>query len=202
MLNARPMVAIEGTHGAGKTSLMRSLAALLGERGHLPEIVEDQGRRSSYIQDGTRGSSVGDVMLEVAIATARAHAELEAARRGQLVLCDRSVLAGLPYVDLGATSRLVSDSALYDTLKSFLLAYARRAYDLVILVDRVFDQRDEQRADPLRPMDSALQATYRERIRDLLTAAEIPILAVTEVEPSAVTASRLADELMRRGFLR
>jgi nicotinamide riboside kinase len=136
-------------------------------------------------------------MLETAIAVARVNAELEAATADSILLCDRTVLAGLAYL----TDIDPSDEPLAQDLRAFLVAYAERTYDIIVVVDRAFAPRHDRPRDPLLPEDRHAQAEYQVRIRILLESTSIPLLRVAEYEESWSTALRVAHELDARGLL-
>jgi nicotinamide riboside kinase len=145
-------IAFIGTHGVGKTTLCYGLAARLKARDVALDVVGEVARRCPLpINRGTTLAAQSWI-LHTQIA-----AEINAAERNDLVICDRSVLDNYVYL-LVATG---SQKQLED-----LIEHWTATYDMLVHVPI----SDVLRADGLRSTDPVFQRTVEERLMDELVA--------------------------------
>lgn len=86
-------IAFIGTHGVGKTVLTFSLASQLRSMSVDADVAYENSRRSPFpINEATTLEG------QMWILASQWQAELEAARRSQLVICDRAVLDNYAYM--------------------------------------------------------------------------------------------------------
>jgi hypothetical protein len=148
------LVAIEGTHASGKTTLVHALAAHYRAQGVLVDCTGEPARTSPFIEEIViHGRGGFDLATEVDLFAAQLVAQLRAARHQQLLICDKTVANVLAY------ARLVLDPSadaqtvpVLDAMAQFCSAWAP-AYDLVCYSADQYHQP----TDPYRAKVSTLQ---------------------------------------------
>jgi len=98
MMRDCALLAIEGTHASGKTSLTHALAALYRERGIHVATVEEPARRSPFIEKivvHRRGRF--DLETEADLFGALLSAQLRAARQHTMIICNKTIANVLAY---------------------------------------------------------------------------------------------------------
>lgn len=200
MINARPVVGIEGTHGSGKSAVAAALVAQLRERGFGPQLLDDAGRLSPLVRDAVASGGRVDLMGELSLFGRRVQAELEGAREGGIVVCDRTVLAGLGYLLADAPDE-ERRSPLGSAFEAMCTEYARATYDLVVLLDRSFDWSGDSWADDRRYAGAARQERFKALALDLCLKAGVPTLVVTSTAGACEVATTIVDELIDRRLL-
>lgn len=86
-------LALIGTHGVGKTTLAYEICSLLKKADHNVELVTEVARRSPFpVNEATTLEG------QLWILHAQIAAELEAAARGEQIICDRSALDNYAYL--------------------------------------------------------------------------------------------------------
>lgn len=149
-VRARPRtlkLALIGTHGVGKTTLAYEICSLLKKAEQNVEIVTEVARRSPFPVNAATTLEGQLWILHAQIA-----AELDAARRGPHVICDRSALDNYCY--------LVNKFGRQPQLEAWL-AWWMSTYELLVAVPPVAGAIPP---DGFRSEDRSFQ----ERIHDLL----------------------------------
>jgi predicted ATPase len=169
------VLAVEGTHAAGKTTLVHALAAAYGARGVHVGTVEEPARSSPYIDDiviHRRGDF--DLATEVDLFAAQLLAQTRGARNRELLIADKTIANVLGYARLVLSAPPGShEAAVLSALEHFCRAWAP-------VYDAVFISNDQY---PLPPSDP-----YRGRVTDLQTAAHHAVRAACQQ-----TGQRLID---------
>lgn len=155
-------VAFIGTHGVGKTTLCFGLAARLKVRDLSVEVVHEVARRCPLPINEDTGLAAQSWILHSQVA-----AELVAAERYRIVVCDRSVLDNYVYLLLAAGPR--------PPLEPFLMSWIE-SYDLLVHVPIV----DALRPDGIRAADPGFQRAVDERLSRELARRELYAL---ELDP-------------------
>ena len=98
MLRDCVVLAIEGTHASGKTTLTHALAAYYRERGIHVATVEEPARHSPFIEETVvHGKGAFDLECETDLFAAQLSAQLRAARQHTMIICDKTIANVLAY---------------------------------------------------------------------------------------------------------
>jgi predicted ATPase len=186
------LVAVEGTHASGKTTLIHALVAHYRALGVLVDCTGEPARTSPFIEEIViHGRGSFDLATEVDLFAAQLMAQLRAARHQRLLICDKTVANVLAY------ARLVLDpsadpqtATVLDAMERFCRAWAP-AYDLVLY------SADQYRhpADPYRAKVATLQGATAHAVRTACTETGIELhnipLGLTVAERVAWVARRV-----------
>jgi predicted ATPase len=154
------VLAVEGTHASGKTTLTHALAAHYRERGIHVTTVEEPARSSPFIEEiVVHRKGAFDLETEVDLFAAQLSAQLRAARHHAMIICDKTIANVLAYARLVLDAPPHSRTAVsLAAMEGFCRAWAG-TYDAVFYCCDRFNQR--QVGDP-----------YRAKVLDLQTAAD------------------------------
>jgi thymidylate kinase len=137
------VVAIEGTHASGKTTLVHSLTALYRARGVLVDCTdEDESARTSPFIEETviHGKGTFDLVTEVDLFAAQLTATLRASRHQDLLICDKTIVNVLAYARMVLPTPTGSpDAAVVDAMTSFCGAWGP-TYDAVFYLPDRYQQ--------------------------------------------------------------
>jgi len=147
MTAQRFKVAFIGTHGVGKTTLCYGLAARLKARDVSLELVHEVARLCPLPINEETSAAAQSWILHSQVA-----AEIVAAERHPVVICDRSVLDNYVYMLLAAGR--------HEALDDFVNAWAK-TYDLLVVVPII----ERPSPDGLRATDPSFQRAVDERVR-------------------------------------
>jgi nicotinamide riboside kinase len=148
-------LAFIGTHGVGKTTLCYGLAARLKARDVSLELVHEVARLCPLPINEETSVAAQSWILHSQVA-----AEIVAAERHPVVICDRSVLDNYVYMLLAAGRQ--------QALDGFVNAWVR-TYDLLVMVPII----DQPSPDGLRATDPSFQRAVDERVRRELQEREL-----------------------------
>ena len=187
MLRDCVVIAIEGTHASGKTTLTHALAAYYRERGIHVATVEEPARHSPFIEEiVVHGKGQFDLETEADLFGAMLSAQLRAARQHTMIIADKTIANVMAYAWIVLQTPPGSrEAAVLKAMNGFCEAWAP-TYDAVFYcVDR-FDQH--QQGDP-----------YRAKVLDLQTAADRVVRStcaavgqrVIDIPPNMTTAERV-----------
>ncbi|MEM9454724.1 MAG: AAA family ATPase [Myxococcota bacterium] len=160
----RLKVAFIGSHGVGKTTLCYGLAARLKARDVSLEVVHEVARRCPLPINEQTGVASQSWILHTQVA-----AEIVAAERYPVVVCDRSALDNYVYLLLAA-GRQRALEAMVDAWMA--------TYDLLVLVPIV----EAPSADGMRATDPAFQHAVEDGVRRELTRRELTALVLDPEE--------------------
>jgi predicted ATPase len=181
------MIAVEGTHASGKTTLTYALAAHYREQGIHVAIVEEPARHSPFVEEiVVHGQGRFDFETEVDLFAAQLSAQLRAARQHTMVICDKTIANVLAYARIVLEAPPRSRTAVtLDAMNTFCRAWAG-TYDAVLYCCDRFSQHQE--GNP-----------YRARVLDLQSAADRVVRStcasvgqkVIDLPPGMTTAERV-----------
>jgi predicted ATPase len=152
-------IAFIGTHGVGKTTLCYELAASLKKRDLAVELVREVARECPLPINRDTTLTAQSWILHTQIAR-----ELEAGAKGEVVVCDRSVLDNFCYLKRAVAGEPV-DHALEGLVRSWT-----RTYDALFRVPIVGDPR----YDGVRDTDLAFQHGIDELLEKTLLEWGVP----------------------------
>lgn len=160
------LVAIEGTHAAGKTTLAHALTAHYRARGVVVGCTGEPARTSPFLEDiviHDRGDF--DLIAEVDLFGAQLTDQLRASRHLDLLICDKTIINVLAYARLVLDTPPGSHTArVLDAMTQFCTAWAD-------IYDAVFYCADNYRqpADPMRAKVTHLQHATADAVLDACT---------------------------------
>jgi len=195
------ILAVEGTHASGKTTLTHALAAHYREQGIHVATVEEPARHSPFIEEiVVHGKGTFDLETEVDLFGAMLSAQLRTARQHTMIIADKTIANVMAYAWIVLQAPPGSrEAAVLDAMRLFCQAWAG-TYDAVFYcVDR-FDQH--QKGDP-----------YRAKVLDLQTAADRVVRStcatvgqrVIDIPPNMTTDERvgwIASRVSKLGITR
>ena len=187
MLRDCSMLAIEGTHASGKTTLTHALAAHYRERGIHVATVEEPARHSPFIEEiVVHGNGTFDLETEVDLFAAQLSAQLRAARQHAMVICDKTIANVLAYAWLVLeTPPRSRATATLTAMEAFCHAWAG-TYDAVFYCCDRFSQH--QVGDPYRAKVLGLQPAADRVVRS--TCATVG-QRVIDIPPNMTTGQRV-----------
>jgi hypothetical protein len=157
------VVAVEGTHASGKTTLVHALTAHYGVRGVLVDCIGEPARTSPFIEETViHGRGDFDLATEIDLFAAQLSATLRAARHHHLLICDKTVANVLAYAGMMLPAPLGGHVAtVLDAMAGFCRGWAPLTYDAVFYLP----DRYRHPADPLRAKVAHLQAATADAVR-------------------------------------
>lgn len=155
MIGRCRLIAIEGTHGTGKTTLAHALLARLKRAHHAAAYAGETARDSPFLEAVVvHGRGDIDVSAELQIFASQIAREQLLARYGGLLICDKTVVNVLAYARLVLPCPDPATERLLAAMARFCAAYVP-LYDATFLV---CDRHDLGRTDdPYRPRDERLR---------------------------------------------
>lgn len=181
------MVAVEGTHASGKTTLVHALTAHYRERGILVDCTGEPARTSPFIEDIViHGQGTFDLPTEVDLYAAQLSGTLRATRHHQLLICDKTIMNVVAYARMVLPAPPDGhEAAVLDAMAALCRAWAPVAYDAVFYLPDQYNHSD----DPLRAKVSHLQAQTADAVRDVCAAVGVELV---DVPAGLDTADRVA----------
>jgi predicted ATPase len=195
------VLAVEGTHASGKTTLTHALAAYYRERGVHVATVEEPARRSPFIEEiVVHGQGTFDLETEVDLFGAQLSAQLRAARQHTMIIADKTVANVLAYAWLVLQTPPGSrEAAVLEAMQGFCRAWAP-TYDAVFYCCDQFAQY--QPGDAYRSRVVTLQSAADRVIRSMCAAVGQRVI---DIPPGMATAERvtwIAGRVTRLGLTR
>lgn len=163
-LRSAKLVAIEGTHASGKTTLIYAVAALLRRGGIHVGVLGEPARASPFVDDVViHKSGDFDVPLELDLFAAHITACVRAARSYDVVLADKTPISDLAYCKMLVTVEPATwDAGMVDGIEAFCRAWGL-AYDVVFYCQDYYDA--QQLGDQYRSKVAHLQVQADEHVR-------------------------------------
>ena len=126
MLRDCIVIAIEGTHASGKTTLTHALAAYYRERGIHVATVEEPARHSPFIEEiVVHGKGQFDLETEADLFGAMLSAQLRAARQHTMIIADKTIANVMAYAWIVLQTPPGSrEAAVLEAMKTFCEAWA------------------------------------------------------------------------------
>jgi len=187
MLRDCAVLAIEGTHASGKTTLTHALAAYYRERGIHVGTVEEPARHSPFIEEiVVHGKGQFDLETEVDLFAAQLSAQLRAARQHTMIIADKTIANVLAYAQLVLDTLPRSrEAAVLEAMKVFCEAWAG-TYDAVFYCCDRFGQH--QTGDPYRSQVLDLQPAADRWVRSMCATVGQRVI---DIPPNMTTAQRV-----------
>ncbi len=156
------VVALEGSHGTGKSTLAHALVTLYKTRSVNAALVAETARRSPFVETAVI-HGVGGFSMEAELQLFGAHMAEEqlSARHHELVICDKTIANIVGYAKLLASEQGRS-AKLLASMSGLAGAYSP-FYDLVIYMSELYDPARTK--DPYRPKDRDFQRSADRYIR-------------------------------------
>ncbi|MGH3700101.1 MAG: AAA family ATPase [Pseudonocardiaceae bacterium] len=169
------VIAIDGTHASGKTTLIHALTAHYRRQGVNVAAMGEPARSSPFIEEiviHQRGTF--DLAAEVDVFAAHLQLHLRTARNHQLLIADKTIINVLAYarilLDVAPDSL---DAAVLAAMETFCRAWAP-TYDLVFFTHDHYTQP----SDGFRAKVAGLQDTAATALRELYEHLDIPVVDI------------------------
>lgn len=169
------VIAIDGTHISGKTTLIHALTAHYRRQGINVATMGEPARSSPFMEEiviHERGTF--DLAAEVDVFAAHLQDQLRTARNHQLLIADKTIVNVLAY------ARMLLDiepdsiaAAVLDAMETFCRAWAP-TYDLVFFTHDHYSQP----SDGFRVKVAGLQDTAATTLRELYQKLDVAVLDV------------------------
>ncbi|GAA1396719.1 ATP-binding protein [Catellatospora coxensis] len=160
------VIAIEGTHACGKTTLVHALTAHYRAQGVNVACTGEPARTSPFSEEVViYGRGDFDLAFEVDLFGAQLSTQLRAARHHQLLICDKTVMNVLAYAGLVLNTEPGSMEAnVLAAMRGFCRAWSP-VYDAVFFCPDKYEQPN----DPFRAKVTHLQDATAIAVHDACT---------------------------------
>jgi thymidylate kinase len=169
------VIAVDGTHASGKTTLIHALTAHYRRHGINVAAMGEPARTSPFMEEivlHARGTF--DLAAEIDVFAAHLQLQLRTARNHQLLIADKTIINVLAYARLLLDITPASlDATVLDALEGFCRAWAP-TYDLVFFTHDHYTQP----ADRFRNKVTGLQDTAATTLRQLYDDLNVTVLDV------------------------
>ncbi|WP_199564990.1 AAA family ATPase [Spongiactinospora rosea] len=183
------MIAVEGTHASGKTTLVHALTSTLREHGINAACTGEPARSSPFIEDIViHGRGGFDLAAEVDLFGAQLTTQLRAARHHTVLITDKTLFNVVAYARLLLPA---ADRPAVEAMTTLCMALAGW-YDSVLYCSDIFDPR--QPGDDFRVKVADRQRDVDQALCDLLRLAGSPL---TEIPAALSTSDRVQWILTR-----
>jgi nicotinamide riboside kinase len=191
------VIAVEGTHASGKTTLVHALVGHYRERGIHMTCVEEPARQSPFMEDIVlRGRGIFDMPTELDAYAAMLTAHLRAARNHEALVTDKTPLNVVAYARLllPPWQKPVTDAMLG------LFAATASLYDAVLYVRDTFNTA--QPGDTFRSKVAGHQVLIDSALREAAIQAGVTLIEVPVGLTTAQRISWISAHLAESGVLR
>lgn len=131
MIRGKPLIAFDGTHASGKTTLKYHVAARLKEKGINCAVLSEPARRSSLVDDVVlRNVGAFDIPLEVDLIMNHISQCIRGTRDGEIILSDRTPINVLAYTNKLVSSQNELENELIEKCSLVVGSWAK-FYDLI-----------------------------------------------------------------------
>ncbi|MGH3937718.1 MAG: AAA family ATPase [Pseudonocardiaceae bacterium] len=192
------IIAIDGTHASGKTTLIHALTAHYRRRGVNVAAMGEPARSSPFMEEiviHQRGTF--DLAAEVDVFAAHLQYQLRTARNHRLLFADKTIINVLAYarilLDIASDSL---DAAVLDAMEIFCRAWAP-TYDLVFFTHDHYTQP----SDGFRAKVTGLQDTAATTLRDLYQHLEVPVIDIPLGYETAERVEWIAQRVATAGLV-
>lgn len=199
MLRTCLVIAVEGTHASGKTTLTHALTAYYRERGVHVACVPEPARNSPFIEEiVVHGKGSFDLETEVDLFAAQLSSQLRTARQHTMIIADKTIANVLAYAWLVLPGGPDGPHGpVLQAMETFCRAWSY-VYDAVFYCCDRFDQ--QQPGDP-----------YRSHVLDMQPAADRVVRStcatvgqrIYDIPPNMSTSQRvdwIAEQLTALGL--
>ncbi|MFC5057032.1 AAA family ATPase [Saccharothrix xinjiangensis] len=155
---------MDGTHAAGKTTLIHALTAHYRRQGVNVVAMGEPARTSPFMEEIVLYDRSGfDLAAEVDVFAAHLGLQLRTARNHTLLIADKTIVNVLAYARLLLVDPDERSTAVLEAMEMFCLAWAH-TYDMIVFTqDRYTQPGDAFRAkvtDLQNDADAILRQTY------------------------------------------
>lgn len=131
MIKGKPLIAFDGTHASGKTTLKYQVAARLKEKGMNCVVLPEPARNSPLVDDVVlREMGKFDIPLEIDLIMNHITQCIRGTRDGQIILSDRTPVNVLAYTELLVRSEDDLENELLEKCSSLVESWVQ-SYDLI-----------------------------------------------------------------------
>jgi thymidylate kinase len=171
------VVALEGAHGTGKSTLAHALLARFKAMSVNAGLVVETARRSPFIEDAViHGKGPLRLEAEVQLFASHINEEQLAARHHELLISDKTIANVIGYTRL-LVAQTSESSPIIRAMTDFAAAY-RSYYDAVFYLSDFYDPALTR--DPFRPKDRKFQVDADKYIWHACEDAGLPLHRVPE----------------------
>ncbi len=192
------VIAIDGTHASGKTTLIHALTAHYRRQGVNVAAMGEPARSSPFMEEiviHQRGTF--DLAAEVDVFAAHLQLHLRTARNHQLLIADKTIINVLAYarilLDVAPDSL---DAAVLAAMETFCRAWAP-TYDLVFFTHDHYTQP----SDGFRAKVAGLQDTAATTLRELYQHLDIPVVDIPLGYETAERVEWIAQRVAAAGLV-
>ncbi|WP_067475245.1 AAA family ATPase [Actinomadura hibisca] len=178
------VIAVEGTHASGKTTLVHALTSYYREHNVHVTCTDEPARSSPFMEEIVlHGNGTFDRAAELDAFGAQLTTHLRAARNQRLLITDKTLLNVVAYARLLLPP---GDQRLVDAMQQ-LAAAAAPMYDAIFYTSDTYDPR--QPGDRFRDKVADLQHAMDETLRQTAYETGLPLI---EVPQGLTTCQRVA----------
>jgi hypothetical protein len=193
-----PVVAFEGPHACGKTTLIYALAAHYRAAGVNVAISGEPARVSPFMEQIVlHGRGDFDLDAEVDLFGAQLSAQLRAARHHSLLLADKTLCNVLAYARLVLNTTDPSTARVLDAMAGFAATWAPIAYDVVFYLGDQF--AEHQPGDAFRAKVAGLQDETADAVRAECARAGVALVDVPLGQTTHERVTFVGERLTRHG---
>lgn len=165
MLNGKLLIAFDGTHSCGKTTLKYSVAAKLKEIGINCVVLPEPARENPLVDDVVlRDVGKFDLFLETDLIMNHVSQCIRGIRQGNVILSDRTPINVIAYTNLLVEHENLLDAELYRKCVSFVETW-HKFYDLIFYCQDYYEI--DVNVDNMRNKVIDIQVTVDEETRRL-----------------------------------
>jgi len=195
-MSGAAVVALEGAHGTGKSTLAHALVAHYKARSVNAALVSETARRSAFVEAVViHGSAAFGLEAELQLFAAHIAEEQLTARHHELIVCDKTLANVMGYARL-IVSEVRESQELLDAMTGLVAAYASY-YDGVFYMSETYDLSITN--DPYRPVDRSFQINADLYIRRACMDAGIALTDLPtglDLQAQVVWASQRIDRIL------
>lgn len=174
-IRTTPVVAIEGAHGSGKTTLTHSVVATLRAQGVDATDVPESARLSPFFEAAfLYNGYLLDEWAELHLLGDQIAAEQVRARNCGLLVADRTVLNVISYWKVRFPNNILMERGVFLAARKFLLAYCRNVYDVIFLSDDSYSNS----TDPIRETDEDFRCAVKAQIDEDLAELDVDMVRI------------------------
>jgi len=190
------VVAVEGTHASGKTTLVHALTSHLRERSVHTACTGEPARHSPFMEEIViYGRGEFDLVAEFDLLGAQLTTQLRAARHQQLLVTDKTLANVVAYARLFLRE---ADASAVDAMAGLCRAVAGM-YDAVFYTSDVFDPRAG--GDTFRARVADRQHEVDHALREACADAGLPLICVPTWLSTAQRVEWISAQLTERQLL-
>lgn len=171
------VIAVDGTHAGGKTTLIHALTAHYRRLGVNVAAMGEPARTSPFMEEIVlHGRGRFDLAAEIDVFAAHLRHQLRTARNHALLIADKTIVNVLAYARLLLDPKPGGpEDAVLDAMETFCRAWTH-TYDLVVFAQ----DRYTQPGDAFRSKVTDLQAAADEELRRAYMRLKVPLALLPE----------------------